>query len=87
MAFYQAVFRQSYQNLFVTEVKDRGAKLFQPDGVIQWTANEVEFYTNVLEDSKNVIQKLASFAGVRKYGIPWAFLCISLNKSIKNLPC
>ena len=47
------------------EIKDRSTY-----EVLSWTANEVKFYLNMVEDFKAVITQLARVAGVQRYGIP-----------------
>ena len=47
---------------FVKEIKDRSAKPFQPDQLLSWKwnveTNEVEPYTNIMADVRDVIKKL-----------------------------
>ena len=48
---------------FPKEVKERKANLFQHNEVLPWKANELEFYTHIIEDLMPVINKLAALVG------------------------
>lgn len=50
-------------SVLLKEVKERRANLFHHNEVLPWKANELEFYTRIIEDLMPVINKLASIAG------------------------
>ena len=51
------------KSIFLKEVKERRASLFEDNEVLPWKANVLEFYTHITEDLMPVIDELPSLAG------------------------
>ena len=64
-------------SIFLKEVKERRASLFEDNEVLPWKANVLEFYTHIIEDFMPVINELPSLAGEINLKLKsTSFLCV-----------